>query len=593
MSRQFALISKPLPLDCKKHLLTTTIVLFLLLPATSVPDQSPSSTVQGRVVDKHTGAPVPGATIHLYPSPVDSYFLQDIRPTAIATAITNADGAYRFDNLAPANYLVARANTPGYADGILDKSFNIRLRPAEIRMRLDFLVEKGPMRSGRLTDPEGNPIPNAKITTEGSLGAGNQTQLTDTNGNFTLYGLPDRGVQIIASATGFVSNALISEEHSMPSRIRASDTGPFVITLARAFERRGRIVDENQQPLAKVTIEAGLDEAISAADGTFVLKALPAGPIRLDASPKHPALGIQLDEPSDFTVVPNTQQEFNLVGRVVNLKPAWLIDPNWKPEPTATTGYVVDERGKPVQGIEVTWPDGNGFLWVNTNDAGFFAFSQDLRNESNRLRITVGDREMPGLYESPKEVILTPGSKDNRIVVKDLPRIAGKILAAETGAPITTFSAGSGNHGLLVYADPEGHFDIRADNLQATTVWLEAEGFATTELEVKHGGKSISDLAVKLERARTLRGHIYDDQKRPIPDATIFGPATLHTRSNPDGSYELTPLAPGTHTLRIHARDNTYVETEVTLTAAESTTQDFTLQRTTNIPATSPSLPAK
>ena len=88
-----------------------------------------------------------------------------------------------------------------------------------------------------------------------------------------------------------------------------------------------------------------------------------------------------------------------------------------------------------------------------------------------------------------------------------------------------------------------------------------------------------SNLAAQGAQTGTIAGRVIDDEGAAVSGAQIFINPTLGTQTRADGGYTLSRVPAGTHTL--HARQlGLRPETaSVTVTANQTTTQDFTMRR--------------
>ena len=113
----------------------------------------------------------------------------------IATTTTGPGGTYEFTDIPPGNYVVEEKNPPGYSQDVSPNVINVTLAPGEDKKNNNFIVThttngsstqfptatsrswtaKAPAAfvpvspafcriSGKVTDPENNPLPGAKIT---------------------------------------------------------------------------------------------------------------------------------------------------------------------------------------------------------------------------------------------------------------------------------------------------------------------------------------------------------------------------------------------------------------------------------------------
>jgi protocatechuate 3,4-dioxygenase beta subunit len=168
------------------------IPLLLALLAQSLPvDQK--SILEGTVVNSATGAPLKKATVTLEGG------------KNVLTAITAAEGQFKFENLEPGDYTI-KAERVGYLEG---PDSVLALRPGELKK--DFVLKLTPQGviSGRVLDEDGDPVVGVRVAYIRWVSAGDkkfklEEDLQDVNGeggftitglnpgNYYLQALPDR-----------------------------------------------------------------------------------------------------------------------------------------------------------------------------------------------------------------------------------------------------------------------------------------------------------------------------------------------------------------------------------------------------------------
>jgi len=147
----------------------------------------------------------------------------------------------------------------------------------------------------------------------------------------------------------------------------------------------------------------------------------------------------------------------------------------------------------------------------------------------------------------------------------DVPNLDSTLTAPDmdnysVGGDITT---ASGKHVLLVATDDSGKIKAYAD-------------ITTT-----------ADMVTLTPQYGSISGHVYqNDGSTPIVGATLnvrwgenntSGTIVANTSSGPDGSYSITNLIPGVHTVQVTAGGYTPNSTNVTISAGDNLNQDFTL----------------
>lgn len=148
--------------------------------------------VSGRVVDEQ-GKGIEGAeAVVMYHLPPAQLAAQDT---------TDADGRFRIKKVpAQGNFLTVSVNKNGYIP-------NHTLFRCADDAKIDvgtLVLTRGLSISGRVTDTDGRPIKDAKITVSGAS-CFSQGE-TDESGFFTVSGLKNEDLRVLAEAKGYISN---------------------------------------------------------------------------------------------------------------------------------------------------------------------------------------------------------------------------------------------------------------------------------------------------------------------------------------------------------------------------------------------------
>ena len=164
------------------------------------------TTVEGHVTVAGTnGLPVPNATVAVKAvGAFPSTHMTPGREDGIQVS-TDSTGYFRLNNITPGTVTVS-AVAPKFAREYITN------RPVAENERNEFLFELSPglEMGGTVVDPDGNPVPNAKIT---CAAISSKTQLrvesrSDENGDFEVVGLLPGPYQLDCAATGFVLKQL-------------------------------------------------------------------------------------------------------------------------------------------------------------------------------------------------------------------------------------------------------------------------------------------------------------------------------------------------------------------------------------------------
>ncbi len=171
-------------------------------PENAVPSNAPAS-VHGRVLAGDTGAPLRGATVHIMGGGSAA------APPLNRTAVTDRQGQYRFDDVPPGRYTINASRT-GFVQMRAGQKHPLargQLWTVPSTDRLDFILPRGGVIAGRLTDSSGEPLPGIRLTTLRVIYQPNGERLTpytmmdgrsDDRGQFRVAGLMP-GIYMLAA----------------------------------------------------------------------------------------------------------------------------------------------------------------------------------------------------------------------------------------------------------------------------------------------------------------------------------------------------------------------------------------------------------
>jgi protocatechuate 3,4-dioxygenase beta subunit len=238
----------------------------------------PALSVAGTVVDEQD-RPVAGVKIS-----VDSPGVQPGQREHVAfhggnsDVMTDASGRWVCPCV-PRDYESVKLilTCSGYA--VTDASVPVN-KPESLNATL--VIKRGFTVTGRVLDPEGRPVAEAKVRELHNYSRRKQSTRTAGDGTFTLQGvwvpdLADAKMNLIVQAKGFAPQIRLVQR-SEPTNI-----ANFVLTNASLF--RGRVVDETGTPIPYATVRTdcgsdGLDEyqwlSQTDAEGRFEWDSAPA-----------------------------------------------------------------------------------------------------------------------------------------------------------------------------------------------------------------------------------------------------------------------------------------------------------------------------
>ncbi len=280
----------------------------------------PGGGLDGRVVDAD-GEPLAGARVILAR---DRAGVPAAADPAWQPAATDRAGRFRFTGLPAAGTLHLRAWQAGYLHRW--EPLSAAARRAEVVVVLAPALRL----AGQVVGAGGEPLPGASVLLEAAQG-GRYRRRTDDRGRFELEGL---------EAGGYTLRAHFEAARSAPLAVSLPADGgaDLRLLLRETGALHGWVSDPYGAPVAEATIRLeALDgtrrdgpgsaatqaAALSAADGSFVLLPVGAGPYRLSARHArfHP-LVTTVEDPrlgEEVHLVFEEPRSLRLAGRVVDL----------------------------------------------------------------------------------------------------------------------------------------------------------------------------------------------------------------------------------------------------------------------------------
>ena len=206
-----------------------------------------TGSVEGAVVDRVTGAGVPGASVTFY-----------IRTQqgAIYESQTDASGEFRIFGMKPGSYEV-RFEKDGYRSGnkIPREPYIVGETPSPVRIRLE--MTRMVTLSGRVVDPDGNPMSQGEVKIVDGI-----TVPVTADGTFVMKDLTPGSYTLAAvpKATPMPEGARVPVITYSPDRIVIhgdSDVSGIEIRLqaAEVYRVSGTVLDETGNPKAGAEIQ--------------------------------------------------------------------------------------------------------------------------------------------------------------------------------------------------------------------------------------------------------------------------------------------------------------------------------------------------
>ncbi len=393
-------------------------------------------------------------------------------------AVTDAAGRFSFPGLSiHANHIAVSRKEPFRTVRTLDHGGS-----------LTIVVERAPLRHGRVVDPSGAAVSDARVIRPGGA---DYERYTDEEGRFSFREVPNKDgfqkeMELEATKAGYAKTTL-----------RTADRTPVVV-LAPVGPTRGRIVDPDGNPIVGARVGADRRYAFSGTDGRF----------RLWLAAGSHSYSIQRDGfDSHSATVPAT-------GAALDLGEITLT-----PRATASLrGQVTNAAGQPLAGTV-----------VEVKSAG--PWRRDHQERTDRF----GRFEFPMLYAGPATMRIACGSY---AVVRTTLELAGDVVlptivldrgyrvvgtvvdhtgATVSGAKVTAASTdGDDRDRLTTETDRNGRFEFGELNgrfrvFAAVTTKGACQAWVRTEIDDRAGA-----LVLRLAAPTFVRGRLLDPNGAPL-----------------------------------------------------------------------------
>ena len=558
------------------------------------------AVLAGRIVDASSGQPVPRARVVAHG---DS--------ALVLAGSSGLDGRYRLEGLAPGRYRV-KVDEPGHVPYERD---DVRV-DAGATVRLDLPLTLGAALSGRVVDARGAPVAGATgrlargDTSRGPFGglpfrrgADDVAFRTGPDGTFKASRLaPGGNQQLTVSHPEFEKRFVTGL--SLPA---GGAKAGLTIVLRPGLELRGVVLDVEGRPVNGASLDvrpsasersgrgggfmielggrrnAEAPAATSGADGRFRVAGLSPGTYSVHV--RHPGhadasqdpVKVEREEPAPFI-------ELKLgAGAAIR----GFVRRN---DGSGARGYVVRARAEGGGG-DPGGPFGVGPMEPTGTDG---AFTIDGLHTGESYALMVLGPSGPG----PRQSAVKAPVDDVEILVGGTGRIAGRVIDAASGEPITEFTVayepelgqGGGPMMRMIRAprrlrrltgdddngvrSPDGSFTLDDVPAGSWTVTMEATGYETARIAnvVVRDSDTTADLEIRAAKGRVIRGRVVDARSgRPVVGATVAADEAGAARppmppgledaaayTDADGRFDLPGLALGTW--KLVARHPDYAE---------------------------------
>lgn len=465
------------------------------------------AVVTGCIFDKNTGQGISSVVVS---AAMPRY------PLRISEA-TGADGRFRIEGLPAGHYWVGYSGARGYAHSDRwRKRVERNFERSGVVDDVDFTLARGLSIQGRVVDIDGQPVASAKVQSHKSSVHDRPITYTDHTGRFELWGFTTADKPRLR-----VSSETHASDEIGPLSIPPGGLEGLVITAHPAATVEGILVDGLGQPIVDAGVNArpidgemfAMPSMHTARDGSFVLGGLSQGAYTTDVLP--PGTNVYINEPfARFRVLP---------GQVIpNLRVVYDDSVGFK-----IAGRVIDISGEPVTNASVS-VSGPSHTFGRVDGEGRFTFSRLAEGE---YVVTASEPN----YTSTRLARIPAGTQDLDIVLEGAGRIEGRVVDAETGQAIETFEVmhmphrggflGGWTHRRFEEVnESNGRFVLESVAKGDATVVARAPGYAMTSHYIEQVGPDlpVSDVEVKLERGKIVRGKVVAPDGKGVRDALVF-----------------------------------------------------------------------
>jgi protocatechuate 3,4-dioxygenase beta subunit len=404
---------------------------------------------------------------------------------------------------------------------------------------------------GTVVGADGQPVPGATVAVVDR----GPPRAVEPDGRFVVPDLEAGTYAVVAAAPGHLPARADAVEVAAGAAARVALT----LTVG-GHSVTGVVSDASGGPIEGATVTAARREALGAGDMIAATLTDRDGRYRLTLAPGSYVVS---GEREDY-VRATADLEVADLDRTLDLRlvPAGVVE-----------GIVKDvASGAPVAGAKVEasaarpgrFGGGRRSRPVTTDAGGRFRLT-GLTPGAIALsaRVDADGRQSP----EPTEVLLGIGEQVTGVElwVEAAPYLAGRVVDAD-GRPIADANvmAMGGTSGESTQTDPDGRFRVLGLDPGAYQVFASHPRYASAPpRRIELADRSVTDLELRLTASPRVVGRVEPPTEAAITvdpdrDPAGFEPTmwtAIDQRSRPDGSFEVTPITAGAHTIAAKATD--------------------------------------
>jgi len=530
--------------------------------------------LMGRFYEAQDGQGIQGLRVSVHPEHPNS--------AHGGSTTTAADGSYRVAGLMGQFRVQINPNTQGY---IRPEKRLVTVNPGEVVEGFDFALERGLTISGKVVRTEGVAVCGAKVEADIRSTGGYEHNVISSaqsqpDGGFELSGAKSGDTLYLHAEASSREAGLEISHRQGPLIVPETGLRDLVLTVLPAASISGVVIDDDGAGLPKIRVTVASTSRIfgtcadSGTDGSFAFAGLAPDTYRIfmgSLRATAPAV-----DAAPVTVGPGE----HLTDVILTYVTGHLT----------IAGRICDTRNRALAGAEINChgpqPEGGYSRRVQSDDRGLFHIDGLIKGQYTLAAYLKGHNHV-----ELKEI--EAGSQNVNIQLAPYGLIEGRVLAEDTGEPLTTIQVTTKSEGLESFMGspflgthaPDGRFSLDARK-EEMIVMARAPGYlAEQQVVIVKPGQTVSGIEFRLRRGAAVIGDVTNRDGAPIAGARITADEPdrgVLAQTNEEGRFVIDAVPPSTAQLwashpdyvagATDVRPSTRAASRVTITLTEGGT---------------------